>query len=223
MSRTRILIVDDHAVLRAGLKLLINAQPDLDVVAEASNAAAAIQQAQTVNFEVILLDITLPGQGGLKIIERLKQITRARILVLTMHDEESYLRAALAAGCAGYVVKCAADKDLLTAIRTVRAGRPFVLLSAQGGASLPALSDTPLSGRVKIIKDQELSSREREVLVLLVQGYTNQQCADRLFLSTKTVETYRARITRKLGLRSRADLIRYGIEMGLLSSPPESA
>ena len=217
MNPVRVLLVDDHAILRAGLRQLINAQSDLRVVAEAGNAAEALQQAQACDPHVILLDVSLPGQSGLQIIERLKQACpHARVLILTMHDETSYLHAALAAGCSGYIVKSAADRDLLRAIRTVRDGRSFVMLNTQSGDA-PPLSDTPLPGRLKTVKGQELSARERTVLALLAQGYTNQQSADRLFLSTKTVETYRLRIARKLGLRSRADFVRYGVEMGFLT------
>jgi DNA-binding NarL/FixJ family response regulator len=218
MRKTRVLIADDHAVLRAGLRMLINAQPDLEVVGEAADCPEALRKARELSPDVLTLDLSMPGGGSVKVIERLREeCPPTRVLVLTMHDDPAYLRAVLAVGGSGYVVKTAADTELLTAIRAVARGRTFIDLdlaankgqemfgNAQG--SHPARATAPAPA---------LSPREREVLQLLAQGHTNQFIADRLFLSIKTIETYRARIADKLGLRSRADIIRYAIEIGLI-------
>ena len=222
MAKIRVLIADDHAVLRAGLRLLINAQPDLEVVAEAASAPEVVKQAAAAAPDVVTLDLSMPGGSGVQTIERLRQeCPRVRVLVLTMHDDPAYLRAVLAAGGAGYVVKTAADTELLTAIRAVAQGRTFVDLNLSGGQVQAVLGGG--GGRRAAGLDQ-LSPREREVLGYLAQGHTHQQIADRLFLSVKTVETYRARIADKLGLRTRADVVRYAVEVGLLGAgkvPPE--
>jgi DNA-binding NarL/FixJ family response regulator len=211
VAKTRVFIADDHAVLRAGLRMLINAQADLEVVGEAADAAEAVRQAALLTPDVLTLDLTMPGGGSLKAIERLhRECPRVRVLVLTMHDDAAYLRAALAAGAAGYVLKKAADTDLLTAVRAVARGRTFVDLDMAEDAPPP-------TGRVAA---GDLSPREREVLGLLARGHTNQEIADRLYLSVKTVETYRARIADKAGLKTRADIVRYAMETGLLGAEP---
>ncbi len=212
MARIRILLADDHAVLRAGLRMLISSQRDLEVVGEASDGDEAVRKAAALRPDVALVDITMPGSGGIKAIERIRLAAPAtRVLVLTMHDVPAYLRAALAAGATGYVVKRAADSDLLAAIRGVHQGQTVLdpSLSArvvQGGLRRrgPASPTTAL-----------LSQREREVLELVAQGYTNQQIADHLGLSVKTIETYRARLVEKLELQSRAELVRYALDSGL--------
>ena len=215
MGQIRVLIADDHAVLRAGLRVLIGAQPDMDVVGEAADGEEAVQRVAETRPDVALVDITMPGSSGIKAIERIRQTCPAtRVLVLTMHDVPAYLRSALAAGATGYVVKRAADSELLSAIRGVHRGRTVLD---------PALATAVVQGAIgrKATVGQPggpaglLSPREREVLDLVAQGYTNQQIADRLGLSVKTVETYRSRLVEKLGLRSRADLVRYALDSGL--------
>jgi two-component system response regulator NreC len=218
MARIRILVADDHAVLRAGLRMLIGAQPDMEVVAEAADGDEAVRKACQTRPDVVLMDIAMPNSGGIKAIERIRQeAPTSRILVLTMHDAPAYLRSALAVGASGYVVKRAADAELLSAIRSIHRGRTVVD---------PALAVTLLQGtlgrRTPGQAGDPLSPREREVLDLVARGYTNQQMADRLGLSVKTVETYRSRLVEKLGLRSRADLVRYALDSGLLT-PGESA
>jgi len=219
----RVLIADDHAVLRAGLRLLLEAQPDLTVVGEAETADQAVALDAQLQPDVVLMDLTLPahpgdsdaGPAGLEAIQRIKASRpEARVLVLTMHDDEGYLRAALQAGSVGYVLKRAADTELLSAIRAVH----------QGGTYLhPAHAKALLEGMLRRGANvsepdsyQRLSPREQEVLKLLARGYTNQQVADQLYLSVKTVETYKARLMEKLGLRSRADIVRYALQRGLL-------
>jgi DNA-binding NarL/FixJ family response regulator len=213
MTRIRILLADDHAVLRTGLRMLISSQRDLEVVGEASDAEEAVRKAAALRPDVALVDITMPGSGGIKAIERIRQAAPAtRVLVLTMHDLPAYLRAALAAGASGYVVKRAADSDLLAAIRDVHRGRTVL---DPGLAARVVQGGLRRRGPAGPAPTALLSQREREVLELVAQGYTNQQIADQLGLSVKTVETYRARLVEKLGLQSRAELVRYALDSGL--------
>jgi len=222
MTKIRVLIVDDHAIVRAGLRMLINPQPDMEVVGEAADGHEALRQALEANPDVLTLDLTMPGGGGLKTLERLRQgCPQTRVLVLTMHEDPSYLRAALAAGASGYVAKSAVDGDLLAAIRSVAQGRTFVSMNLSDNGTHQVLGDPPTGTesppRVPV---KLLSSREQEVLKLLAQGHTNKEAGTQLRLSVKTIETYRARLADKLGLRSRADLTRYALEMGLLDPGP---
>lgn len=208
MAKIRVLIADDHAILRAGLAMLVNAQPDMEVVGEASNGAEALQKVLKAEPDVVLMDLTMPETNSFKVIEGIrKERPRTRVLVLTMHDDPAYLRSALAAGASGYIVKKAADTELLGGIRAVHRGRTFVDLTIAGDLA------EPLPGKTRPL----LSRRETEVLRLLVLGHTSQQIADRIHVSVKTVETYRARLAQKLGLSTRADLIRYALETGLLT------
>ena len=226
MAKIRVLIADDHPILRAGLRLLINNQPDMEVVGEAADGHEALRQARQANPDVLTLDLTMPGGGGLKTLEGLRlACPQTRVLVLTMHEDPSYLRAALAAGASGYVVKSAVDAELLAAIRSIAQGRTFVTITLSDRGTHQVLGDqlggpprteSPPRAPVKL-----LSSREQEVLKLLAQGYTNKEVGTQLCLSVKTIETYRARLAVKLGLRSRADLTRYALEMGLLSGKDE--
>jgi len=225
MTKIRVLIVDDHAIVRAGLRMLINPQPDMEVVGEAADGHEALCQARAANPDVLTLDLTMPGGGGLKILERLRQACpQTRVLVLTMHEDPSYLRAVLAAGGSGYVAKSAVDGELLAAIRSVAQGRTFVTMNLSDKETHQVLGDqpthteSPLRAPVKL-----LSSREQEVLKLLAQGYTNKEVGTQLCLSVKTIETHRARIADKLGLRSRADFTRYALEVGLLNPVPSVA
>jgi two-component system response regulator NreC len=222
MAKIRILLVDDHAVLRAGLRALIATQPDMDVVAEAGDGDEAVRRAVTSRPDVAIVDITMPGGGGIKTIERIRQAVPAtRVLVLTMHDLPAYLRAALAAGAVGYVVKRAADSELLAAIRDVHRGRTVLdpnLAARVVQSGLRRRPGPPGPGATP-----PLSPREREVLELVAQGFTNQQIADRFGLSVKTVETYRARLVEKLGLQSRAELVRYALDSGLLGGETGTA
>ena len=187
MQTIRVLVADDHAVLRAGLKLLINAQSDMAVVGEAADGDSTIRSAQATAPNVVLLDLSMPGTRSTQTIEQLMRVApSARVLVLTMHDDPAYMQAALRAGASGYIVKKAADIELLTAIRAVHHGRTFVDLTRPGerppGAELGRVSrDSSAGGHTK-----PLSQRETEVLQLLAQGHTNQQAADRLAVSVKT-------------------------------------
>lgn len=213
MSSIRVLIVDDHAMLRSGIRLLLAGQHDIQVVGEAGTLTDALDLAPRVTPDVVTLDLSMPGGAGVAGVQRLLAAApRARVLVLTMHDDPAYVRSAMAMGASGYVVKSAADTELISAIRAVAAGRVFVDLQSQGslsGVLAPAApgADSPIAS---------LSDREREVLIEVASGYTSQQTADRLGLSVKTVESYRARLMQKLSLKDRADIVRLAVELGLL-------
>jgi two-component system response regulator NreC len=219
MPRIRIVIADDHAILRTGLRMLIDAQSDMKVVGEVADGTETVSRAREVQADVVLLDLTMPGPPATVTIERLVRLDPSpRVLVLTMHDDPVYLRTALQAGAAGYIVKKAADIELLTAIRVVQSGGTFVNLTrpgeaeagqGEGARQVPRAS--PAGGQLK-----PLSQREVEVLRLLAQGHTNQEAADRLAVSVKTIETHRKRLSDKLGLKSRAELFRFAVEARLL-------
>lgn len=212
--RTRILLADDHAILRAGLAMLIEAQSDLVVVAEAEDGVEAVEKTRRLKPDIVILDLTMPRLSGLEALREIRRVCPdTRVLVLTMHDDPAYGRSLLAAGALGYVTKKAADRELLLAIRAVRAGRLFVDLT-QAQDLLPAWG--PMADQREL-----LSQRERQVLTHLSQGFTHQEIADRLQLSIKTVETYLSRLSAKLGLRRRAELVRFALETGLLA--PEAA
>jgi two-component system response regulator NreC len=216
-GKLRILLADDHAVLRSGLRLLIDDQPDMEVVAEAGDGREAIRKTAEAKPDVVLLDLTMPRTNAMETIRHVARTRpRTKVVVLTMHEQPAYAQAAVAAGAAGYVVKRVADTELLSAIRAVSQGRRFVD-PALGGAE-PAPQEGPLPaagarGRARAL----LSPRESQVLRLLAQGHSNRQIAARLKLSVKTVETFRARLSRKLGLRGRSSLVRYALRTGLVS------
>lgn len=213
--RIRVMIADDHAILRAGLRMLLQAEPDMEVVAEATDSQQAVDRARVYRPDVILLDISMPGVGGLEVIQTLKrELPALKVLILTMYDDPEYLRQALSAGASGYVLKRAADTELLSAIRAVYEGGTF-LHPSHARLLLNGMLDRERTKGEKQPYDL-LSEREREVVRLVAMGYTNQQIAERLYLSVKTVETYRSRAMEKLGLRSRAELVRYALEHNLL-------
>jgi len=220
MSRINVLLVDDHAMLRAGLRLLIGSQHDMTVVGEAGTLREAIDAAAKLLPQVVVLDLSMPGGSGVAGVQRLREAAPdARILVLTMHDDPAYVRSAMAMGASGYVVKSAADTELLTAIRAVSRGRVFVDIQSEGSLeSVFGARAVKERGPAPIMT---LSDREREVLTEVAMGYTNQQIADRIGLSVKTVESYRARSMQKLGLKDRADLMRLAVEAGLISGPQQ--
>jgi two-component system response regulator NreC len=208
---TSVLIVDDHAVVRAGLKLLIDAEDDLEAAGEAGSAREAIFEARSLKPDVVLLDVVMPDQSGLEIIPQLlHENDQMKILVLSMQDEPSYVREAFEAGASGYVLKEAADAEVVAAIREVSQGGRYV--HPELGARLVA-AETEERRRAE---EDPLSDREREVLRLLALGHTNQEIAKQLFISVRTAETHRAHIMQKLRLSSRAELVRYALDQGLL-------
>ncbi len=217
MEPIRLILVDDHAVLRSGLKLLLQSHEDVVVVGEAAEALEALNLAQELQPDVILLDLTMPGMGGLDALGSLRAVApESRVLILTMHDDDSYLRRALRAGAAGYILKKAADVELLSAVRAVARGEVFVH-SSMTRALLDGVVSQPMApGECEAEPWEALSDREKEVLKLVALGHTNAEVADQLSLSVKTIETYRARGMEKLGLRSRAALVRYALRLGLL-------
>jgi two-component system, NarL family, response regulator NreC len=215
-SKIRVLIADDHAILRSGLRMLIDAQSDMTVVAEAQNGNEVLEIAKKTSPDIVILDVTMPERGGLHAIhEILKHGPQTRVLLLTMHEEVSYLRTALAAGASGYVLKKSVDADLLSAIRAVHRGRTYIdseLASELIGHALPERS------RPGHKAGDVLSERELQVLKLVAEGFSSREIAQQIFVSVKTVETYRGRFAEKLGLTSRADIVRYALETGLLST-----
>jgi DNA-binding NarL/FixJ family response regulator len=220
MAKIHVLLADDHAVLRAGLRMLVNHQPDMEVVAEAGAFGEAIRLAKAHRPDVVVLDLTMPDGNGVDQVEQVcRECQPARVLILTMHEDPAYLRAVLAAGALGYVVKKVADSELLGAIRAVAAGRTFIDLDARGIAPGAALASSNESLPAAPARANPLSEREQIVLEGLAAGHTNQAIADQLDISVKSVESYRARLLRKLGLRTRADIIRYAAATGL---PPRA-
>jgi DNA-binding NarL/FixJ family response regulator len=210
MNKTRIIIADDHAVLRSGLKMLLNAQDDLVVVGEATNGTEALKAVREQSPDLLLLDISMPKSDGLDVLQQIRRAqSNVRVLVLTMHEEEGYLKRALEAGAAGYCPKSAADAELISAIRAVMQGNVYIHPS-----HTKMLLDKMLPTITSPTADAELSERESAVLKLVALGHTNQEIADQLSLSVKTVESYRARGMEKLGLKSRAALVRYAIQEG---------
>ncbi len=217
MAKLRIVLADDHGVLRAGLRALLAAQPDMDVVGEAETADAAVELARRLGPDVALLDVRMPG-GGLTAAGRIKQaLPDVRVLILSQYDDPTYLHQALAAGASGYALKRAAGQELLHAIRTVARGEVYldpavarVLVEESWGPRQPPPTVT----------GQPLSEREAQVLRLVALGHTTQRVAEQLYLSVRTVETYKLRGMEKLGLHGRAALVRYAVEHGLLEAEP---
>jgi two-component system response regulator NreC len=206
-----IVVVDDHAVVRSGLRLLLDAEEDLEVVAEAGNAREAVFEVRAHKPDVILLDLVMPGESGIEAVPKLlHEAPDAKILVLSMQDDPQYVREAFAVGAKGYVLKEAADADVVDAIRQVAAGGSYVHPTL--GARMVAADAAALAAA----EADPLSEREREVLRLLALGHTNQEIAKQLFISVRTAETHRAHIMRKLGLETRAELVRYALEHGQL-------
>jgi DNA-binding NarL/FixJ family response regulator len=211
MKKIRILLADDHAVLRAGIRALLEAQPDLEVIGEAGDGQAAVQRARELQPDVVVMDIGMPGLDGLAATRQiLDSNPKTRILFLTQHENKEYVLPALKLGAAGYVLKRAEGDELLTAIRTVYAGGTFLDPAIAGALVSEVNRDEKTADPF-----DSLSEREREVLVLLAQGKTYQQIAEILFISPKTVDFHRINIMRKLGLSNRAELTRFAIQRGL--------
>jgi DNA-binding NarL/FixJ family response regulator len=216
MTRTklRVFLADDHAVVREGLKALINAQPGMEVTGEAGDGRTACLEIQKLQPDVVVMDVSMPEMSGAQATEQLRrECPQVKVLALTVHEDKAYLRQLLEAGASGYVLKRAAAEELIHAIRTV----------ADGGVYLdPTLAGKVVSGFVQQPAGQsaagiaELSEREVEVVSLIAAGHSNKEIALRLVLSVKTVETYKARSLEKLGLHSRADLVRHALQRGWL-------
>lgn len=211
----RVLLADDHAVLRTGLRLLLAGQNEFEVVAEASTGSEALSLAEKFQPDLILLDLSMPGLGGLAVLPTLRKLVpSAQVLILTMHDDPQYLRQALKHGASGYVLKKAADAELVSAIRAVLRGEMYVHPSMTRILLEDILPDAKLMGGE--LSWASLSEREQEVLKMVALGHTSAEIAEQLSLSAKTVETYRARGMEKLGLRTRASLVKFALQEGLI-------
>ena len=207
----RVLVVDDHAVVRTGLRRVLDAEEDIETVAEAPDADRAVFEALEHKPDVILLDIVMPGKSGIEGMPALQQaVPDAKVLVLSMQDDPRYVREAFDAGASGYILKEAADTEVVGAVRAVAAGERY--LHPALGARLVAAE----AEERKRAQADPLSDREREVLRLLALGHTNQEIATMLYISVRTAETHRAHIMQKLRLSSRAELVRHAISEGLL-------
>jgi two-component system response regulator NreC len=207
----RVLVVDDHAVIRTGLRRVLDAEQDIETVAEAPNAERAVFEALEHKPDVVLMDVVMPGKSGIEGTPALlRAVPEAKVLVLSMQDDPGYVREAFDAGASGYVLKEAADTEVVSAVRAVAAGERY-LHPALGARLIAAEAEERKRAEV-----DPLSEREREVLRLLALGHTNQEIAQMLYISVRTAETHRAHIMQKLGLSSRAELVRYALGEGLL-------
>lgn len=206
MSKVRVLLADDHALVRSGLRALLEAQRDIEVVGEAEDGVVAAARCRALAPDVVVMDLTMPGSGGITATEDIRrECPNTQVVVLTMHDDEAYLRMARLAGAAGFVLKRSLATELIRAIRAVQNGKSHY---PAGELPRPIQNDrAPLD---------VITEREREVLALIALGHTTPEIAAKLHISDKTVETHRAHISDKLGLRSRAELVRFALEHGLL-------
>ncbi len=218
VPRCRVLLADDHAVLRAGLRMLLSAEPDLEVVGEAGSGREAVAQAAELRPDVVLLDVTMPDMDGLEALPQIRAAAPdARVLVLTMHEDEAYLRRALQAGAAGYLLKKAADTELLSAVRAVANGDVYVHPAMTRFLLEDLLPATAAPGDEDRRRWDSLSEREQQVMLGIALGYSSDEIADRHALSVKTVYTYRTRAMIKLGIRHRSELVDMVLRLGLLS------
>lgn len=209
----RILLADDHGILRAGLRNLLNAEPDLEVIGEAADGIQVLEMVEQSCPDLILMDISMPNMGGIDVLQQLSsKLPASKVLMLTVHEDESLLKKAIRAGASGYVVKRAAESELITAIKTVMQGNIYIH-PAMTRALLKDLVPAPASKRVA---DNTLTHREVEILRLIARGYTNNQIAEKLSISSRTVEGHRANLMDKLDLHSRVELVEYAEQHGLL-------
>lgn len=214
MSKLSVLIVDDHGIVRAGTRSLLEGQPDIEVVGEAAGGEEAIEKAKELRPDLVLMDIAMPGMNGIEATRRIKEaLPDTSVLVLSMHDDEEFFFPVLRAGASGYILKEAEPQELLYAIRTVHMGHIFLS---------PAVATALLEGFVTALPEHmeenygSLTRREKEVLKLAAAGKTNREMAEALFLSSRTVEKYRQAVMHKLGLARREDLTKYAIRRGLI-------
>jgi two-component system response regulator NreC len=208
----KVVLVDDHAVVRSGLRLLLDAEDDMEVVGEAGNAKDAVFRARALKPDVILLDVVMPGESGIEALPKLlKESPATNVLVLSMQDDPSYVREAFAAGASGYVLKEAVDEEVVSAVREIASGGRYVH-PALGARMIAAEAEERAAAEA-----DPLSDREREILRLLALGHTNQEIARQLYISVRTAESHRAHIMQKLRLSTRAELVRYALAHGLLA------
>jgi DNA-binding NarL/FixJ family response regulator len=212
--KTRVLLADDHAMVRSGLRMVLNSQPDIEVVAEAGDGAEAVQQALSPDVDLAILDVAMPRMTGLQAVAELhRRRPELRVLILSMYDNEQYFFEALKAGASGYVLKSAANRDLVEAIRASMRGEPF-LYPAAVTALIRDYLERARHGEAT--PEDPLTPREQEVVKLIAEGHTSEEIAETLVISKKTVERHRANILEKLGMRNRVELTRYAIRRGLV-------
>jgi two-component system response regulator NreC len=215
--KTKVLIADDHAIVREGVRMILAKEKDIEVVGEAEEGGQALQLVETLRPDVVIMDISMPGMGGIEATQKLKERhPQVAVLALTMHEDESYVFQLLRAGASGYVLKRAAAQDLVQAVRAAAKGEAFLYPSVARKVVEDYLK------RVEIGEDRArydgLTEREREILTLIAQGFGNQQIAEKLYISIKTVQTHRAHVLEKLGLHDRTELVRYAIRKGLIEA-----
>jgi DNA-binding NarL/FixJ family response regulator len=209
----RILVADDHGIVRSGIKLLLERQADLQVVAEASDGVEAVEQALASHPDLCILDVGMPRKTGLQAAREIRSfLSETRVLMLSMHDDEHYLFEALKAGAAGYVLKREADQDLVGAVRAVGRGEAFLTNAAERSIIRDWMSGSATGPTIP------LTPREEEVVKLIAEAHTNTQIAQVLHLAEKTIESHRANVLRKLGMRDRVELVRYAIRRGLVEA-----
>lgn len=216
MSKLGVFLVDDHPIVRKGLKALVAEQFDMEVVGEAGDGRSALLQAKELEPNVMVLDITLPDLNGIQVMERIKQVSpRTKVLILTVHEANGYLRQLFQTGASGYLLKRTAGDELVNAIRVVASGEAY-LDPTLAGKIVSTLARNSSENGKEIVIGSKLSEREKEVLRLIALGYSNKEIAGQLDLSAKTIETYKARLIEKLGLGSRSELVRYALNQGWL-------
>ncbi len=209
-SKIRILLADDHAVVRQGFRMILDAQPDMEIIGEAGNGREAIEKAETLNADVVVMDVAMPELNGIEATRRLAASSpRTRVLALSMHKDSVYVREILRAGARGYLLKDAIDRDLLDAVRAVARGEGYIS---------PAVSEAVLTDYRRHVTNpiDLLTSREREVLQLIAEGKTNKEIANGLNLSVYTIDAHRGRIMEKLNLHSTGELVRFAVRNGLI-------
>lgn len=215
MAKIRLILADDHAVVRSGIRMLLEAQPDIEIVAEAESGRQAVDQVRKLHPDVVLMDVQMPELNGIEATQQIKKMApETAVLALTMHEDDQYFFEMLHCGASGYVPKRAAPDDLVTAIRTVARGEIFLYPSLATRLVQDYLKRAD-SGEQPLVYD-DLTPREREVLVLIAEGLTNAEIADRLVISVKTVDRHRENIMRKLNMHNRIDLVKYAIRTGLI-------
>ncbi|OFX13266.1 MAG: DNA-binding response regulator [Armatimonadetes bacterium RBG_19FT_COMBO_69_19] len=217
MARIKVVVADDHAIVREGVRMILAREQDIEVVGEAGDGQQALDLVASLRPQVVIMDISMPGMGGIEATQRVKtKHPEVQVLALTMHEDETYVFQLLRAGAAGYVLKRAAAQDLVQAVRAAAKGEAFLYPSIARKVVEDYLR------RVETGEERErydgLTTREKEILTLIAQGLSNQQIAEKLYISIKTVQTHRAHILEKLGLHDRTELVRYAIRKGLIQA-----
>jgi len=215
--KIKVLVADDHAIVREGVRMILAKEKDIDVVGEAEDGGQALKFVESAKPDVVVMDISMPGMGGIEATQKVKERhPKVAVLALTMHEDESYVFQLLRAGASGYVLKRAAAQDLVQAVRAAAKGEAFLY---------PSVARKVVEDYLKRVEAGEgrerydgLTEREKEILTLIAQGSPNQQIAEKLFISIKTVQTHRAHILEKLGLHDRTELVRYAIRKGLIEA-----